>query len=141
MMYHGGWVSANPNLIIKNPCPRQTSRGISAWCMSWVSINDISTKAGVEQDFPALQPPPELLGTVSEPGVYRHIAGTQYHEKKFAIHHNVFPRTSARIAYLPQEPFESRTGEANAAASPERYLACFARTSSLKQPRDAPRKW
>jgi len=49
-----------------------------------ISISGTIRPLEPEHDLPALQIPPEHLGTVSERWVQRYIEGTEHHEKKFA---------------------------------------------------------
>lgn len=88
-----------------------------------VSINGVIRPLEAEQSLPALQIIPELLGTVSEHWIYRYVAGTEHHDKKFAGHIKRVTKCRERtIAHL-REGSQSRSGEEKAAASPEWSLA------------------
>jgi hypothetical protein len=90
-----------------------------------ISIDGIVRSLEAEQDLLALQITPEFLGTISEDWVYRYIAGTEHHAKKFAAriervakHHE---RTVADL--LRQAPPQSHANEARTAAAPHWSLA------------------
>ena len=90
-----------------------------------VSINGIIRPLEAEQDLTALQITPELLGTVSEHWIYRYIAGTEHHQKKFAACIKRIAKHRERtIAGLQRQgPSEFHAGEAKTAAAPEWSLA------------------
>jgi len=66
-----------------------------------VSIQGVIRPLEGEQELPALQISPELLGTISELWVHRYVAGTARHEKKFAVH------SRKQIAKLHRRPSRS----------------------------------
>lgn len=88
-----------------------------------MSINGVIRPLEAEQSLPALQVMPELVGAVSEHWVYRYIAGTEHHEKKYAgrIKH-VAKRRERSIVKL-QKGSQSLTSEGDVSASSEWSLA------------------
>jgi hypothetical protein len=90
----------------------------------------VSTKGTIrlleaERDLPALQIMPELLGAISEHWIYRYIAGTEHHEKKFAarIKHVAKHRERTVADLLRQGLSKSHASEAKMSAAPEWSLA------------------
>jgi hypothetical protein len=90
-----------------------------------VSINGIIRLLEAEQDLPALQIMPERLGAISEHWIYRYIAGTEHHEKKFAarIKHVAKHRERTVAGLLRQGPSQPHASESKMAAAPEWSLA------------------
>ena len=82
-----------------------------------VSINGVIRPLEVEQSLPALQIMPELVGAVSEHWVYRYIASTEHHEKKYAgrIKH-VAKRRERSIDKLQQGSQSHTRGDVSASS-------------------------
>lgn len=94
-----------------------------------VSINGIIRVLDAEQDLPALQIMPELLGAISEQWIHRYIAGTTHHEKKFAARIKRVAkhreRTAADLPLLrqPEGPSYPHASEGKMGAATEWTLA------------------
>ena len=74
-----------------------------------VAINGTVRPLEAEEDLPALQVDPELLGVVSEIWLSRYITATERLEKKFAVHiNNVTTRRERAISNLRQKSSQSR---------------------------------
>jgi hypothetical protein len=88
-----------------------------------VAINGAVRPLEVEEELPALQVVPELLGVVSEIWLSRYVTATEHHEKKFATHiNNITARRERAIAKLRQkssQPSRRPLEEAAAAVSSE----------------------
>jgi hypothetical protein len=86
-----------------------------------VAINGAVRPLEVEEDLPALQVDPELVGVFSEIWLSRYNTATERHEKKFATHiNNITTRRECAIAKLRQKSSQSRQRpleEAEAAAA------------------------
>ena len=88
IVYHGTWVSCQgPSSVGTKISQLQAkSPDHQAMIRERVSIHGVIRPLEAEQDLPALQVPPEALGTISELWVHRYIMGTASHEKRFAAH-------------------------------------------------------
>jgi hypothetical protein len=70
-----------------------------------------------EEDLPALQVAPELLGVVSETWVRRYIAAKERHEKKFAARYNHIAKRRERALAKLRQSSQSRPREEEAVLS------------------------
>ena len=125
IVYNGGWVSVRFNVVAKILSSQAKSPGREGMIRERVSINGIIRLLEAERDLPALQIMPELLGAISEHWIYRYIAGTENHQKKFAarIKHVAKHRERTVADLRRQGPSQPHASESKMAVAPEWSLA------------------
>ncbi|KAI0260170.1 hypothetical protein BC834DRAFT_561739 [Gloeopeniophorella convolvens] len=83
IVYHDGWANSPQN---------------RSMIRERVAINGAIRPLEDEKDLPALQIAPELVGKISERWIWRYLAGTERHEKKYTVRLRDIARRRERAA-------------------------------------------